>query len=66
MCLEKDLPQTAENKRVVAEKLIHFIRFPLMTVQNFTEDVVRKNKGFLTEQEEHILYIYMTAGESTK
>ena len=66
MCCQKDMPPNAENKRVVAENLIPIIRFPLMKVQDFTENVVTKNKGFLTEEETHMLYIYMTAGESTK
>jgi hypothetical protein len=61
-CSNTGLEPTPANKRKVAIKLLPLIRFRIMKQEDFTTEVALKNKGFLTEQELHQVFWYMSAG----
>jgi len=65
-CVAVEKEPNAQNKRIVGEKLIPLIRFPLMMPEDFTSEVVNKEKGLLTDEEIIGIFTYFNAGPTLR
>jgi len=63
-CKNQSLAITPENYRAVAEKAFFAIRYPLMTLKEFTDQVVNQNEGLLTDRE--VIQVYRLMSTSVK
>ena len=66
ICQERGVQSTAQNKRVIADKLVSLIRFPLMPLDVFTNEVIQKHHGFLNENEALALLEFINSEKKTK
>ncbi|KAG8233417.1 hypothetical protein J437_LFUL013411 [Ladona fulva] len=57
-CGRQHLPPTPENRRSVLGRVLHLVRFPLMTVEEFA--VGAAQSGLLTDREVVSLFLYFT------
>ena len=55
-CNRRILPPTPENKRSVLSSALNFIRFPVMTLKEFSEDAAQS--GILTSEETINIFLY--------
>lgn len=63
-CNRKILPPTPENKRSVLSSALNFIRFPVMTLKEFSEDAAQS--GILTSEETINTFLYFGSKDDTK
>jgi len=49
---------TPEAKRRILRDMIYYIRFPLMTLEDFKDEIIKKNPGILSESEITTLLAY--------
>lgn len=63
-CNRKILPPTPENKRGVLLSALNFIRFPVMTLREFSEDAAQS--GILTSEETINIFLYFGSKNESK
>lgn len=63
-CKRKILPPLPENKRAVLSSAINFIRFPTMTLQQFSDDAARS--GILKPEETINIFLYFGSKDESK
>ena len=63
-CNRKILPPTPENKRSVLSRALNFIRFPVMTLKEFSDDAAQS--GILTSDETINVFLYFGSKDDTK
>lgn len=57
-CIRKNLPVTPENQRIVLDRALHQIRFPLMSIEEFAMGSAQT--GILEDREVVQLFLYFT------
>ena len=63
-CKRKILPPLPENKRMILSSAINFIRFPTMTIQEFSDDAARS--GILKSEETINIFLYFGSKDESK
>lgn len=63
-CNRKILPPTPENKRSVLSSALYFIRFPVMTLKEFSDDAAQS--GILTSEETINIFLYFGSKDESK
>ena len=63
-CNRRILPPTPENKRSVLSSALNFIRFPVMTLKEFSEDAAQS--GILTSEETINIFLYFGSNDDSK
>ena len=63
-CNRRTVPPTPENKRSVLSSALNFIRFPVMTLKEFSEDAAQS--GILTSEETINIFLYFGSRDESK
>ncbi|XP_068756004.1 BTB/POZ domain-containing protein 6-like [Montipora capricornis] len=63
-CNRKILPPTPENKRSVLSSALYFVRFPVMTLKEFSDDAAQS--GILTSDETINIFLYFGSKDDSK